>query len=117
MQDTQFDAVESTAGMINHVYDLWRWKPIPIQRYTELLGIATTTFDEPETLKITCETLPDGRIRMVMLANASQLAGGPQGMEGMGHPFAPLPYLMQLYSPEKGESFYFVRTDVALNLS
>lgn len=110
-----------TAALADHMsrsdglalYDLSRWKPLTTQRFAELLGACTTTFDEPDQLVTKVEGLPDGRVRLVTCA----MLITSEGTDAMPPKAEHAPYLMQLYSPERGESFYFMRTDADLALS
>lgn len=92
------------------VFDVANWRPIPEHEYAKRLGECFLTFDEPESVTTTAETLPDGRMRIVttalLLVKDATNDAPPEAEPG--------PYLMVLYSDERGHAVSFVRTDVTL---
>jgi hypothetical protein len=88
------------------IYDVANWKPITPPTLAEEIGAATLTFDEPSELKLTVETLDDGRVRAVVWARVKTGVDADE----------PAPYLMLLHDPETGKTVSFKRTNVELAL-
>lgn len=92
------------------VYDLTRWRPVRIDQFAEELGTAACTLDVPTNLTTSIELLPTGRVRLVTNARCVVTEGTNEREPEVRDE----PYLMHLYSPEKGDSFFFMRSDVVL---